>query len=96
MAQGGRKGGTFSILVSLPIFLFFFLLSPFFIHLFLGGRKGSTFNILVSLPIFLFFFFALSFFHPSFLFCPDTGKDVRREQQMGHEDIGVRNGDRQL
>jgi hypothetical protein len=34
MAQGGRKFNTFKTLVPLPIFLFFFLLYPFFILLF--------------------------------------------------------------
>jgi hypothetical protein len=47
-----------------------------------GGRKFNTFKTLVPLPIFLFFFCSI-LFHPSFLFCPDTGKEVRIEWQMG-------------
>jgi hypothetical protein len=75
-------------------FLFFAL--SFFHPSFLRRKEGQHLQHLGITSYFPFLFFALSFFHPSFLFCPDTGKDVRREQQMGHEDIGVRNGDRQL
>jgi hypothetical protein len=41
--------------------------------------KGSAFRTLVFLPISLFFFRYLPFFAPSFLFCPGTGKEERRE-----------------
>jgi hypothetical protein len=40
MAQGGREGSTFEILVFLPI-SFFFLLSPFFRHSFFFLDTGK-------------------------------------------------------
>jgi hypothetical protein len=55
-----------------------------------GGREGNAFEILVFLPI--SFFLSISFFCPSFFFL-GTGKEVRREQQMVHKDIGVCKGD---
>jgi hypothetical protein len=40
--------------------------------------------------------FSLSISPFLFLFCLGTAKEVRREWQMGHADIGVCMGDRQL
>jgi hypothetical protein len=58
-----------------------------------GGQHLQDFGIS---SYFLFSFFILSSFCPSFLFCPWTGKEVRRERWIRHKEIEVHRGDRQL
>jgi hypothetical protein len=64
-----------------------------------GGRKGNIFTIpvfLLPISFSLSLSLSLSLSHLFSSFYLGTGKEVRREWRMGHEDIGVRKGNCQL